>query len=149
VNARPTSAALAAAILVAAAAGCGSSSGPSRAGFVKQANAICKRVNDQIGAAGQAKTVADVQRIGPGIIAAEQRGLADLRRLAVPSSLARDWRRLQSDLAQITVNAGRLLSAAKANDTATAQTVANASQQTQSEVTAIATRDGLGECAKG
>jgi hypothetical protein len=147
VDARPTSAVLAAAI-VTMTAGCGSS-GPSRADFVKRANAICKRVNDQIATAGQARTVADVQRIGPAIIAAEQRGLTDLRRLPVPASLARDWQRLQSDLAQITVNAGRLLSAANSHDSSTTQTVANASQQIQTEITTIATRDGLGECGKG
>jgi hypothetical protein len=149
VEAPPTTAAVLAAAIVAMVAGCGSSSGPSRADFVKRANAICKRVNDQIATAGQAKTVADVQRIGPAIIAAEQRGLADLRRLRVPASLTRDWQRLQSDLAQITSNAGRLLSAANAHDSSTAQTVANASQQTQTEITTIATRDGLGDCAKG
>ena len=145
---RVSAVALAAAI-AAGAGGCGSSSQLSRADFVKQANAICKRVNDQLAAAGQAKSAADVQRIGPTVIAAEQRGLSDLRALKPPSSLAADYRRLVADLSQLTASAGKLLSAAKANDTAAAQTAASAAQQTQSEITALAGRDGLAECAKG
>ena len=145
---RPLSAAVIAAAIVVPLSGCGSS-GPSRADFVKSANAICKKVNDQIGAAGQAQTAADVQRIGPGIVAAEQRGLTSLRALHPPAGLTHDWQRLLADLSQITGNAGKLIAAAKANDNATAQSVATASQNTQTEITDIADRDGLTECAKG
>ena len=143
------SAAVLASAIAAGAAGCGSSSPPSRADFVNKANAICKRVNDQLAAAGTAQTAADVQRIGPGVLAAEQRGLSDLRSLKAPTGLASDWKRLLADLSQLSTNASKLLSAAKASDNATAQRVGAASQQTQSEITALASRDGLSECAKG
>lgn len=128
--------------------GCGSSR-PSRADFLKQANAICKRVDDQLAAVGQVKSAADVRRVGPGVIAAEQRGLAQLRALRPPPALSRDWQRLLGDLGQISANAGQLLAAAGSNDTATAQRVATASAQVQADITSLATSDGLTECAKG
>ena len=141
--------AVALAVAATGVAGCGSSSRLSRADFVQKANAICKRVNDQLAATGKVTSAADVQRVGPGVIAAERRGLSDLRALKPPADLAADWNRLLGDLSQLTTDAGKLLSAAKANDTAGAQTVAAASQQTQNEITALAGRDGLADCAKG
>ncbi len=144
-------AALAASALAAPLTGCGGSgSGTlSRAEFTSRANTICKRVNDQIGAVGQAKSAADVERIGPGVIASEQRGLADLRRLQPPAALRRDWQRLLSDLTTLSADAAKLIDAAKRADNAAAQQIASAGQQVQADVTSTAQRLGLTECAKG
>lgn len=98
---------------------------------------------------GPAQSAADVQRIGPRVIASEQRGLADLRSLRPPVSLRADWQRLLADLTTLSANANRLLAASRANDTATAQQIANASTQVQAEITSVAGRDGLTDCAKG
>lgn len=129
--------------------GCGASSGPTRAGFLAQANGVCQRANGQVAAAGQAKTPADVMREGPVVIAIEQRALAQLRAIQPPSSLRADYRQLLGDLGQLTVHVGELLAAARAQSTAAANQAAVASEQIQTQITQIATRDGLTQCAKG
>jgi hypothetical protein len=129
--------------------GCGGSSSLSRADLVSRANTICKRVNDKISAAGTATSAADVVRIGPGIVAAEQQGLNELRKLKPPSSLKADWNKILADLQVITNNAGKLVAAARKNDSASAQQAANDSTQRQTELDRLAGRDKLSQCAQG
>jgi hypothetical protein len=130
-------------------AGCGGSSTLSRADFVKQANAVCRRVNTKISSAGQATSAADVVRIGPAVVAAEQNGLADLRKLKPPANLQADWTKILADLNLLTNNASKLVAAARKNDGASAQQAANDSTQRQSEIDRLAGRDGLTNCAQG
>lgn len=130
-------------------AGCGGSSTLSRADFVKQANAVCKRVNTKITSAGQATSAADVVRIGPAVVAAERKGLVDLRKLKPPKSLQADWTKILADLNLLTDNANKLVTAARKNDSAGAQQAANDSTQRQAEIDKLAGRDGLTNCAQG
>ena len=131
-----------------AVAGCGSS-GPSRAQFLTRANAICRQVNNRVSAQGQAKTAGDVKRMGPAILVIEHRGLSQLRALAVPAALASDWRLIMRDLGQLTDNVARLVTAASLLDTPAAQQAATDSERIQTQISRVAGRDGLKECAKG
>jgi hypothetical protein len=129
-------------------AGCGGS-GSSTSDFVARADAICKRVNDRIMALGRPTTTAQLLKIGPSAIAYEQQALSQLGALKAPSQLSADWQKILADLMHLTGDATSLVAAVKANDNATEQKLVADSGKVQLEVTALASKHGLKECAKG
>jgi len=67
----------------------------STTGFIARADAICARVNDEIPNPKSAgTTMAAVAREVPGIAAIERRGVAELKALSPPATLAQQWRRI-------------------------------------------------------
>jgi hypothetical protein len=130
-------------------AGCGGGSGSSSRDFVAKANAICKQVNDKIKALGQPTSVAQIEQIGPAAVAAERAGLHQLSTLVPPSEASADWQKIVAGLTHLSANASAALAAIKTNDSAAVAKLAADDNKVRTQVTALATKRGVKECAQG
>jgi hypothetical protein len=146
-------------------AGCGGSSSSTTTGasgasgasgtalsqdeFVSQANAACKDANDQLAALkAPAQTLsAQAATISQEIPIINQ-GLAKLTAITPPSDLQSKYSEWLSQAKQQVTLATQLAAAAKANDTAKAQSMAKQLEANSKQNNALAMDLGLTECAK-
>jgi len=165
-------AALALAVTIVAASGCGNStktvsstakpektqiqSKPARAttaltrrDLVVRANAICKHLHARLAATNT--TVGKVQelwRITPQIAVYERAALAELIQLTPPSALTDDWQQVVNDARLIADNMVKLGEYAQANKLKQVNSLLTANQKTERRVAATSKRDGFKQCAE-
>jgi hypothetical protein len=117
--------------------------------FVSQANAACKDSNDQVAA-----LKAPAQTLSAQAATIEQEipivtsGLAKLTAITPPADLQSKYDQWLSEAKQQVTLATELAAAAKANDTAKAQSVAKQLQANNDQNHSLAVDLGLTECAK-
>jgi hypothetical protein len=117
--------------------------------FVSQANAACKDANDQLAAL---KAPAQTLNAQGATIAQEipiiNQGLAKLTAITPPTDLQSKYDQWLSQAKQQVTLATQLAAAAKANDTAKAQSAAKQLQANSEQNNSLASDLGLTECAK-
>jgi hypothetical protein len=131
------------------ASGAAGSAPLSQSEFVSQANAACKDANDQVVAL---KAPAQTLSSQAATIAQElpiiNQGLAKLTAITPPTDLQSEYNQwLAATKTQVKV-ATELAAAAKANDTAKAQSLAQQLQANNNKLDSTASDLGLTECAK-
>ncbi len=134
------------------AAGCGSSSSSSstvsKADFVAKANAICDKINTQIGSLPKISSAQDLLKTGPKEIAMAKQGVAELKALQVPDSLKDQASRYLAALDQETAISGKLIAAFKNKDAQALGQAEAAARTNQAQDHAGAVALGLTSCAK-
>lgn len=136
-------------IAIALMAGCGKSSKPlTRAELIAKADTICRRVNAHLASSNNTiKTQQDVARLAPRLAAFEQTALVELSRLVPPASLADDWKTIVAGAQTLADNTAKLGEYAKSNQLKAAKSLIVSSQKIQSQMLAIAKRDGFRDCS--
>jgi hypothetical protein len=136
-------------------AGCGGSSASARAKSraIAQADAICAQVNArrnaanrQLGPTVTSAVLPKLARLAPGLAAYEHGAVVELRGLAVPSGLAADWRRILAGAEQIATNTVKLGRYSKANDLKAVEALVHEDQQSEQEVSTVASAAGFKHC---
>jgi hypothetical protein len=101
-------AALAAAALGVAVAGCGSATPLTRAQLVSHANALCTQLQNKVKRAGPAKNTQDLARLAHKLAGFEQQQLEAMHKLTPPASMASDWKQMIAGAEEIAEAAGTL-----------------------------------------
>src|ERR1700729_1019990 len=104
--------------IASAIAGCGESSKAtplSKAELIAKADAVCAHVMVQYHANGYTTTQSIVSR-APRVAAAEQTGVAELRKLTPPASMASDWQQIVENAQTIANDTAKLGQYAKENN---------------------------------
>jgi hypothetical protein len=134
------------------AAGCGSSSSSSstvsKADFVAKANAICDKINTQIGALPKITSAQDLLTTGPKEIAVAKQGITELKALEVPDSLKDEATKYLAALDQETAISGKLVDAFKKKDAQALGQAEAAAKTNQAADHSGAVALGLTSCAK-
>ena len=137
------------------AAGCSSShktaqrpASPTRAGFVREANGICKTYDAKFNRLPQPRAPAEV---GPYVDRASgliEKELGKLRAVAAPTPLAARYRRFLASGAQELRLTRRLAAAAKAGDATAVRRLIAAGQRMDAHANVFAKEIGLRACAQ-
>jgi hypothetical protein len=134
-----------------AASGCGGSSKAStslsKAELIAKADTICARVHAQYHANGYS-TTQSIARLAPRVAAYEHAGVAEMRKLSPPASMASDWKQILDAAQRIADDTAKLGQYAKENNVKAEIPLYTADRPRQQQALAIATRDGFKECAK-
>jgi hypothetical protein len=121
----------------------------SRSQLTAQAEAMCATLNAQLLATNPKNgSVPEIARLAGRRGLLEQAIAAALSRLTPPAAFAHDWRLIvayRRTLAQELIKLGQ---AAKANDAASIRSLAASKAHVHKQLSAIATRDGLPNCAR-
>jgi hypothetical protein len=122
---------------------------PANTHFIAQADAICKRINSELGSIkANSASAQEVKRVVPRHAAAERRGLAALERLAVPSALARSWREVLADRRTLANELDQLVEATKTGDSAATKALAASKKRVHGELLKTATGAGFRDCGR-
>jgi hypothetical protein len=134
----------------------GSAASLDRAQLVKRADAICLKVNRQ--AASAVAALPPSGRSGDArqaFIAATQatlplsdRGLAELRTLRPPGSMATDWRRFLADVQAQDAGEHRLVQAARRGDLRGGEAIQLSMQHAAADLQQLVERDGFSVCGR-
>jgi hypothetical protein len=117
--------------------------------FVSQANAACKDANDQIVALKAPASTLSAQAVAISQeIPIINQGLAKLTAITPPADLQSKYDQWLSQAKQQVTLATQIAAAAKANDTAKAQSLAKQLQANSEQNNSLASDLGLTECAK-
>ncbi len=140
-------AAVALAVAMLAASGCGSSSAKplTRAELTTKANAICETVTAKL-ANHTIKTQQDIARVAGELASFEEAALNNLGKLVPPAALADDWKQFVAGAQTLAENTSKIGEYARANNLKASKSLIVSSQATQKQMTAIAKRDGLKSC---
>ncbi len=149
-----------AALLLASITGCGggsskhgsaqqtSPSSQPNSHFIAQADAICKRLNEELTAsAAKSAAAAEVMRIVPHHAAIERRALGELARLGPPSALSASWQAILADRRTLADGLEKLVAATRRNDQAAVKQVTASKKQAHAALTKAATGAGFKDCA--
>lgn len=152
-----------------AAGGCGGSGGASRTAtaaaaeraetapsrgnvpppqFVARAEAICSRVNKALEKAPANPAIVQVVRVGSHNAALERSAVAELGKLRPPASLARDWGRIVGYRRALAGELVKLARYAQTGDVRGLSAVAASKGRLHKELSQLATREGLNDCAR-
>jgi hypothetical protein len=143
-------AALACATITLATAGCGGSSkgtALSSAELIAKADAICAHVHAEYHANGYT-TTQSIARLAPRVASDEQVGVAELRRLIPPASMASDWKELVDNAETVADDTSKLGRYAKEDNLKAATSLFTVDRQREQQALAIAARDGFRQCAQ-
>jgi hypothetical protein len=124
---------------------CGGSDGPSRADFVKNAEAVCNDVNAQLRALGNPADIAEFKRMAPRAIALMADGNKRLGDVKAPKDLQDDY---DSLLASLDEQAADVREASEAADDAGVTAALARETAAQRDAVALAKGLGLPACAK-
>lgn len=111
--------------------------------FIRQADAICARLNAQVAPIHDT----NFATVAPRLATLEQAALADLAKLTPPASIAGDWKQIvtsQQTIAEDTVKLGQY---GKANNLNGARTLFFTIDDVQKQMIATAHRDGFRDCS--
>ena len=117
-------------------------------GLIAKADAICRRLNVEL--AATASTGSEAHQLAlsaPRHAALERHALAQLGKLAVPASLARDWRQILAYRQTLAEELVKLARYAKTNDTRAIQALGASKKRVHQKLTELATRDGFKDCS--
>lgn len=139
-------------------AGCGSTKTLTRAQLVAKADPICAsasaeraKANARLGAATSLagpKVLATLAETAPTVAAYESQGIAKLRKLNAPASLAHDWQSMLAGLQKLANDTAQLGAYAKEKDLAEAERLLASSKSTRKQLLVIAVRDGFTNCGR-
>jgi hypothetical protein len=164
---RPTIAiaAVATAIAVLLAAGCGGSSksisggtaasASAKSPMVARADAICKVMNEhrkaankEVGAVTSVAALKKVAGIAPFLQAFEHNAVIELRKLTPPSALAPAWRKILAGTELLADHAGKLGTEASAKNLKAVEVLIHEDQKSEKELIPIATTAGFAHCGR-
>jgi hypothetical protein len=150
-------------LIVVLLAGCGSSGNspnvpaPQRK-LIAEADPICasasaKRAeaNSRLGTVtsySNPKTLATIAETAPGVGKYESEGVAKLRALSAPASIASDWQTMLGGLEQLAKATTKLGVYAKQKNVAGAEALISSTKATREQLLTIATRDGFASCGR-
>lgn len=131
-----------------------SSGGTSRSSLVAEADTICRGVvaesagmNAAVGAAkSEPQLLATLVRIAPERAADERRAIERLSKLKVPATLAAEWTHLLTDMNRLANDVAQIGTDAETGQYQSVLNVDVGSSNVQSELAALATRDGFRYC---
>lgn len=119
----------------------------TRAQLIKQADAVCTRVNAKTNA-NPYRTTEDVVRLAPLLATYEQAANAELARLTPPAVLATDWYTILAALRERASDTAQLGADAKSGEVGASRSILDAAAPTQRKALTIAKRDGFMSCAE-
>jgi hypothetical protein len=126
----------------------GSAATLSKGDFQKQANAICKDVNDKVNALDTPSGFEDVGPYADKVIAITDDAVSRLRALKPPSELQDDWNSWLGYAAGLHDTAQQLKDAAAKKDTAALKAAGEEASARDKKSDPIAKRLGLDTCAE-
>lgn len=135
------------ALLLLPLAGCGG--GLSKSELVKEADAICARVNERIAKEPAPKSAADLERLAKRTVEVSDPAIEDMEALEPPEELEADFDRFVASLKRQRALTERIGAAAGEGDTAEIQRVGADAQKAQDEYRRVADRIGFRECGEG
>ena len=144
-----------AALAAVAATGCGSQAaagGPSH--VISQADAVCKQVEARSAAINaslskvRSQQMKEIAKVAPGFSQFELQAVERLRALAVPASLAGEWRELLAGMQQLAVDTARLGVAAGAGNSKGMEAINASGQPIRSRLEGIAQHVGFKYCGR-
>jgi hypothetical protein len=117
--------------------------------LIAQADAICKRLNDQIAATSPGKRDSPLQLSRNALqhAALERKAARDLSRLTPPKSLAHDWAQMLAYVRRLSAELATLGRYWKLNETQGIRTLAASKKQVHQKLSAIASRDCFKDCS--
>lgn len=123
----------------------------TRAQLIAAADRVCARANARIakpGPAGNTGSNQEVAQNAQEIAGYDRAEVAGLRALVPPAELANDMRQIVAGFQGYANDVGTLGTDVQANDNASIQPLIASAKKLHEQVTAIAKRDGLTDCAK-
>ena len=133
-----------AALLVLPLAACGG--GLSKAELVKQGDAICKRVNDQVAKQQEPTNAADLAALAKKTVKISDPAIEDMDALEPPDELEKDFDAFVASLKQQRDLTKQIGDAAAKGDTVKIQQIATDAQKAQAEYQRLADKIGFKEC---
>lgn len=158
-----TPAAVATAIAVLLAAGCGGSGKSTSNGaaasagspMVVRADAICKALNErrqainkELGAVTSVAALKKVAEIAPFLQAFEHNALIELRKLTPPSELAPAWQKIIAGTGLWSDHAGKLGVAATAKDLKAVEALIQEDRKSEQQLAPVAIKAGFKHCGR-
>jgi hypothetical protein len=137
-------------LLVAAAVGlgaCGGDDGLSKADYVKQANAICRDANTQLGKIAEPTDVAGIATYVASAKKVTSVAVDKMAALEPPEELRADHKAHVADGRKVVTLADDLAAAAKSGDQAAFQRISQQGDRMDQTSDARAKKMGLGDCA--
>jgi hypothetical protein len=125
--------------------------GSSRAGLVAAADAICRRVNNELAASQkQQKNLEpkEIVRFAPRNAALELKALVELHKLTPPASVAAQWGQILAYKRALAKELAQLGRDASSNDSAGIEALATSKRALHAKLLATASRLGFKECAQ-
>ncbi len=116
--------------------------------LVAQADAICRRLNEQLAASSRHIEASGIARAAARHAALERRSAAELARLRPPASLAADWRRIVLYRETSAEELVAFVRAVQAKDARATSTFAASKRRVHQSLSALATKDGFTDCAR-
>jgi hypothetical protein len=118
-------------------------------GFVAQADGICARINAEIlSFKVKSASRAEVIRVVPPTLAVERKGIAELEKLAAPTSISAVWGRMLGNRRTLAAELAQLLAIAKKNDGRSIKVLAAAKRHAHAALTKEAKQAGFKDCGK-
>jgi hypothetical protein len=146
-----------------AASGCGSSKSSSndnsvsgttasanrltRSELIAKGDAICARVNQRV-FSNPARTTADLVRLTPRLSEYELAAAREMEKLNPPTSLLSDWQQIVAASKTLAEHTGELGEQVAKKNTVAARATLSTDATLQSELFAIAKRDGFKVCSR-
>ena len=140
-------AAVTALLIILPLAACGG--GLSKSELVKQGDAICKSVNDQVAKEPDPTTAADLAALAKKTVKISDPAIEDMEALEPPSELEKDFDAFVASLKKQRDLTKQIGDAAAAGDTAKIQQVGADAQKAQQEYRRLAGEIGFKECGGG
>jgi len=150
-----------AAALAAAPAGCGGTSTAhtlTRAQLIARADPICASASEERAKANarlrgatslsSPQTLATLAETASSVAVYENQGIATLRKLSAPASLARDWRSMLAGLQQLANATAQLGTYAKEKNVKAAEQLLTSTSSTRAQLLVLANRDGFRSCGR-
>jgi hypothetical protein len=139
---------LTAVALILVAAGCGGGGGPSKADYIKHADAICLDATKKLRSLGSPSTPAQVERFAAKAVPIIEDHLRQARALKPPKEVAADANRVFDNVEQAVHLVTRISSAARKNDPAQIQSLVAQAAALSARSGAAAKRVGFKECGR-
>ncbi len=118
----------------------------SHSAWIAKGDSICTRANTKLSST-TVKGTADFARLLPQAAIYERTEAAELSKLVPPKAMAADWALIVNGLQKFSELSARAGQYAKVNNITEGQPVFTAATKVQQEFTAVAKRDGFGECS--
>jgi len=135
------------ALLILPLAACGG--GLSKSELVKQGDAICKSVNDQVAKEPDPTTAADLAALAKKTVKISNPAIDDMEALEPPSELEKDFDAFVASLKKQRDLTKQIGEAAGAGETEKIQEVATEAQKAQDEYRKLSDKIGFKECGGG
>ncbi len=136
-----------AALLILPLAACGG--GLSKSELVKQGDAICKSVNDQVAKEPDPTTAADLAALAKKTVKISNPAIDDMEALEPPSELEKDFDAFVASLKKQRDLTEQIGEAAGAGETEKIQEIATQAQKAQDEYRKLSDKIGFKECGGG